>query len=98
VISSTATSAAGHRTDDGQSGLAPALLGHADDGVVGHGRLLVENSLDLGRLHVISAEIITSLARSTMLNQPSLVGSGHAPLLNHPPLPNAAAVSTGRSR
>src|SRR5689334_2633040 len=39
----------------GRAGLAPPLVGHADDRGLGHVGMLVEHVLDLGGVHVLAA-------------------------------------------
>src|SRR5215472_8138699 len=43
------------RDDDGLDGLAPVLVGDADDHAVAHARAGVEHALDLGAVHVLAA-------------------------------------------
>jgi hypothetical protein len=54
------------RSNDGSSHRAPALVGQADDGSLGDGRIAVEDLLDLGGGRFSPPRMIMSLIPSTI--------------------------------
>ena len=55
MISGPVAVLAGPERDHRLDGLAPAVVGHADDRDLGHGRVLGQDLLDLGRVDVLPA-------------------------------------------
>ena len=70
-------------------------MGNADDGAVGHRRVLVEGALDLDAVDVLAPRMIMSLARSTMWTNPSSSMRATSPVRSHPRV-KVRAVSSGR--
>ena len=79
--------------DERTAVLAEALVGRRHHGDLGHARHAQEQALDLRRADVLTARMITSLARSVMVSQPSSSSTPMSPVRYQPSASVASAVS-----
>ena len=93
--SSASTSCAGTEDDHGTDLLAQHLVGHADDGTVGHGRVFDQGRLDLHAVDVLPTPDDHVLGPVDDVDESLLVDAGHVAGVEPSP-GEVAAVSSGR--